>query len=489
MSILSEKLGLYNISHYDNLKGRLFGMVTLYLIIIGLFSNALYELRIEEIIQNQQCVLRPLINLFAGMFLLGIISTITQLELISKPFSFCLPDRQKTIRKVIFLIGGLITFGFSLIFFIFSEHTLLLFFLHIIVFPIIGLPFYFFMAFIFFITHGDSLKRYLRYGFPAVSIILSASFMINLKNDLVIPLNQLIVFCFAPLFISSLLGISALWKVLGDDRVGRIFYRKMFGLPDSQILAEKKAHKISQQQIKKEREQIELFFIKKIINQPLFSVARSVLGTFYLILEHVSGYSKIPLITEIILPSLFFFLFGYIQNNNEIKEIFIIYPLGYFLFIYSRNIILMYKPRLCGLLFPIGRSKQFRINLVLLLVKPLTMMLWFFLIVGVSHSLKNYMPDFTLLGYHFTYNPLAVSLILWPAVIIPVIDIFISFPEPPCSLVTMVCFIVTLFVLTGFFFVDSGLKTQIISMTFMIVISNVFYLILLSRYWFKRDHV
>ncbi|MBN1907577.1 MAG: hypothetical protein JW927_21025, partial [Deltaproteobacteria bacterium] len=149
MSILSAKLGLYNINYYDNTNGRLYGMVITYLIIIGLFSNALYGLRIDEIIQNQQCVLRPLINFFTGMFFLGMITTITQLELISKPFSFCLPDGNKSIRNLIFLIGGLITLGFSLIFFIFSKHTLLLFFLHIIVFPIICLPFYFFMAFIF----------------------------------------------------------------------------------------------------------------------------------------------------------------------------------------------------------------------------------------------------------------------------------------------------------------------------------------------------
>ena len=488
MSILSAKLGLYNISRYDNSNGRLWGMVMVYLIIIGLLSNALYGLRIDEIIQNQQCILRPLINFFYGMLLLGMITAITQMEIISKPFSFCLPDRQKSIRKVIFLIGGLITLGFSLIFFIFSEHTLLLFFLHIIVFQIIGLPFYFFMAFIFFITHDDSLKKYIRYGFPAVIIILSVSFILNFKNDLIVPLNQMIVFCFAPLFISSLLGISALWKVLGNDQVGRIFYRKYFGLPDNQILIGKKAHKLSQQEFKKEREQIELFFIKKIINQPLFSVARSVLGTFYLILEHVSGYSIIPLITEIVFPSLFFFLFGYLQNNNEIEIFIIIYPLGYFLFIYSRNIILMYKPLLCELLFPIGRSKQFRINLVLWLVKPLTMMLWFFLIVGASHCLKNNMPDFTLLGYHFTYNPLSVFLIFWPAVIIPVIDIFISFPKPPCNLVTMVGFILTLVVLTGFFFVDSNLKTQIISITSMILISNAFFLLLTARHSFKCDH-
>ena len=217
MSILSAKLGLYNIRHYDNSKGRLFGMLMLYLIIIGLFSDALYELRIEEIIQNQQCVLRPLINLFIGIFLLGMIAAITQMEIISKSFSFCLPDRQKSIRKVIFLTGGLITLGFSLIFFIFSEHTLLLFFLHIIVFPIISLPFYFFIAFIFFITHDDSLKKYIRYSFPTVTIILSMLFIINLKYDLIVPLNQMIAFCFAPLFISSLLSISALWKILGDD--------------------------------------------------------------------------------------------------------------------------------------------------------------------------------------------------------------------------------------------------------------------------------
>ena len=157
------------------------------------------------------------------------------------------------------------------------------------------------------------------------------------------------------------------------------------------------------------------------------------------------------------------------------------------MFIYCRKIILMYKPMSRELLFPIGRAKQFRINLVLWIIKPLTMMLWFLFIILASHNLNNYMPDFTLFGYNFIYTPLVVSLIFWPAVIIPVIDIFLSFSKPPCSLPTMVCFIITLVVLAGFFFVHNDLKTQIISMTLMIVISNVFYLILLSRYWFKKD--
>ena len=115
------------------------------------------------------------------------------------------------------------------------------------------------------------------------------------------------------------------------------------------------------------------------------------------------------------------------------------------------------------------------------------MMLWFSFIIVASHSLSNYMPDFTLGDYHFTYTPLAAHLIFWPAIIFPVIDIAISFPEPPCSLSTRLVLIITLYALTRFFFVGSELKFRIISMTLMIVISNVFYLILLSRYWFRRD--
>jgi len=484
---LNAKLGAYNISYYDYSNGRLFGMVIVYLTIIGLFSNALYRLRIVEIIQNQQCVLRPLINLFAGMFLLGMITTITQSELISKPFSFCLPDGQKSIRKVIFLIGALITLGFSLIFFIFSEHTLLLFFLHIIVFPIICLPFYLFMAFIFLITLDDSFKKYIRYGFPAVSIILSVSFIINFKNDLIVPLNQIIIFCLAPLFISSLFGTSVLWKVLGDDQVGRIFHRKYFDLPDNLIQIGKKPHKLSQQELKNQNEIIGDIFFKKIVNQSDYRLIRSIWGTFYLLLERVWGYSGKSITYQIVLPSFLIFLFGYIQNNQEIDSFFITYPVLYFMFIYCKKIILIYKPISSELLFPIGRSKQFRINLMLWIVKPFTMMLWFSIIILASHNLNNYMPDFTLFGYSFNYTPLVVSLIVWPAVTIPVIDIFMSFPKPPCSLPTMVCFIITLIVLAGFFFVHSDLKTQVISMTSMIFISNIFYLILLSRYWFKSD--
>lgn len=487
MSILSAKFGIYSISCDDESYSRHLGMVITYLMIIGLFSNALYGLRIVEIIQNQQCVLRPLINLFTGMFLLGMITTITQSELISKPFSFCLPDGQKSIRKIIFLIGGIIIFGFSLIFFIFSEHTLLLFFLHIIVFPIICLPFYLFMAFIFLIALDDSLKKYIRYGFPVVTIILTVSFIINFKNDLIVPLNQIIYFCLIPLFISSLFGTSVLWKVLGDDQVGRIFHRKYFDLPDNLIQIGKKPHKLSQQESKNQNEIIGDIFFNKIVNQSSFSLIRSIWVAFYLLLERVWGYSGKSITYKIVLPSFLIFLFGYIQNNQEIDSKLFTYPVLYFMFIYCKKIVLIYKPISSELLFPIGRSKQYRINLMLWIVKPFTMMLWFSIIILASHNLNNYMPDFTLFGYNFTYTPLVVSLIFWPAVTIPVIDIFMSFPKPPCSLPTMVCFIITLIILAGFFFVHNDLKTKIISMTSMIFISNVFYLILLSRYWFKRD--
>lgn len=486
MSILSAKLKLYNICDYDD---RRFVIAVFICMITGLLGSALYGLRIEEIIKNQQCILRPLINFFTGMFFSGVIAAIIQMEIISKPFSFCLPDRQKSIRKVIFLIGGLIIYGFSLISFIFSKHTLLIFFLHVIALPIIGLPFYFLTAFIVFNTQNNSLKKYIGYCFPAVAFILSLSFIINLKNDLTVPLNQMIVFCFAPLFISSLFGISALWNVLGDDQAGRIFFRKVFGLPDNQIIAGKKAHELSQQQINNQNEIIGDFFVKKIVNQSAFSLIRSVLGTFYLLLERVCGYSGKSLTAKIILPSLFIFLFGYLQNNKEVDHFLILYSICCFLFIYSRKIISIYKLPPQELLLPIGRAKQFQIGLALWFVKPITMMLWFFFITVASHSLSNYMPNFTVAGYHFSYTPLVVHLIFWPAVIFPVIDIYISFPKPPCSLVTMVGLILTLVVLNIFFFVGSDRMQEIISMTLMILISNIFYLILLTRFWFRRDNV
>ena len=60
-----------------------------------------------------------------------------------------------------------------------------------------------------------------------------------------VPLNQLIVFCIIPLFISSLLGIPALWKFLGDDLAGRKYFRKIFESPDNLLTVDKKALELS----------------------------------------------------------------------------------------------------------------------------------------------------------------------------------------------------------------------------------------------------
>lgn len=229
--------------------------------------------------------------------------------------------------------------------------------------------------------------------------------------------------------------------------------------------------------------------MKRIINQPYFSVIRSVFGTFYLLLEHNSGYSKKTFTIKIILPSILLFLFGYIQKNQEIDSFFATYSIIVFLYIYCIKIVMMYQYQPSTLLLPVGRSKQFRIDLVLWFVKQVTMILWFSFIVTASRSLHNYMPDFTIMGYHFTYAPLVLSLIFWPAVIVPVIDIFVSFRKPPCNLITMVGFIITLAVLTGFFFVNGDLKTQLISMSLLISISNGFFILLTARYWLKCDNV
>ena len=84
MSIFRSKLGLYNIFSYDDMGRRSFGIAIMALMILGLLTSALYGLRIDEIIQTRQCVLRPLINFFAGMFFLGTAATLIQMEIMIK---------------------------------------------------------------------------------------------------------------------------------------------------------------------------------------------------------------------------------------------------------------------------------------------------------------------------------------------------------------------------------------------------------------------
>jgi hypothetical protein len=150
---------------------------------------------------------------------------------------------------------------------------------------------------------------------------------------------------------------------------------------------------------------------------------------------------------------------------------------------------MIFRPSEHNIFLPVGRSKQYFTGLIFWIIKPAAIIIFFVMAILSSYTVKNIAPELVIPGHILSYAPLTWFLLGWIAVIIPIIDIFIMFQDPPCGILAIASLILLIFILGMFFIFSEECNIKITLMTVMIIISNVFYLFILTRYWFRRDHV
>lgn len=114
---------------------------------------------------------------------------------------------------------------------------------------------------------------------------------------------------------------------------------------------------------------------------------------------------------------------------------------------------------------------------------------WTLFIALLSRVTEPLMPDVTIMGHTLKFNPLEISIIFWPLIIIPA-TAELTFSrrgrKPSTGFLLYYLAALTLSV-SGILSTNSSYWQ--VSFAGAIIVFNGLFIISNARYWFKRDHV
>ncbi len=485
MSILTTNLKIYNPLEHRSDKTLFLKNIGIGFLVLMFSGRALYELNLYKAILHNQYSFTTVSYLFFAMYFMGMTVASIRLDIITKPFSYCLPDTYNTHRKVIFLIAGMIVLMLSLASFLFSEKSFLIFAIGVAIISVSVLPGYFFGIFqLIYFQNKKANQLIILLSLPVLILQITPLIM---GDDIKLPLSRYLTVCIFPLALSSAMGMTALWKMLNDKDLKNIFFGKEYSLSgnfNKFINAGDVALANKLQVVEDNDDPERSLLLDKVHHMPLSSTFRHFMGALYSIKERSMRISAKASIAQVLFLYLLALLTGYNQNTNH--------PMGQYLsfavvFIacFSFSILSRYPAH--NIFLPVDRLKQYFTSLIFWIIKPAVAILFFGIAILSSYALQNIAPDIIIPGHIFSYAPVTWLLLGWIMVVTPIIDIFTGFKEPPCGTLSIACLIVAVFILGMFFNFTHDHSLKMILMTSMIIISNIFYLFILTRYWLKRD--
>ena len=497
MSILSANVKLYN--PFGNRYLFIFLLCQLFALFVILGAALCENHLIEEGFEKNQLQLITLFCLFASMLILGVTTASIQLDILTKPFSSCLPNHNIIPGRIIFLTGIITNLFYCIVFLLLPHPEGLKGILYIIMIPAIGLLSYFITIFVTFYAQRERQKG--AAIMFCVAIIFPLLFMLNNLNVFKFSIDYFVFYSTIPFILFDMLLLFALWKMLVHPDLKRIYFSKDYGilsmrdsLPMVAQLHEIHLTERLPDRVEKESS-IEILFLKVVKRFPYLNINRSIVGRLYCMLDrHYTineRYFGISFFIGILLATLLLFFTGYHltpENFEEVPASDIASILVLIVPCFVVHSIFIPVPH--NQLLPTGRSDQFWSSLIVWLIHPMIAIIWSLIIIFLSWLVGNHMPDFTLAGfYYFTYHPLESSLILWVLVIIPVFDTSLHYLEDRYGLIKMFLLILMPISLALFILLTAHTEYRLISIVLLITLANGFFINRLMHYWFKKDLV
>jgi hypothetical protein len=490
MSILCENLKLYIPFQKQPLMFQVYLVLELLLIIVFIGAT-LSQDSMVDLAQCNQFSYHWLFIIFMFILFIGQMIAMLQLDVLSKPFSYCLPNHHK-IPQRIFLIAGIVT-------------TLIFSFAIIILFQASTLKYTIFILVPFFVVTAFSLTVCFTFKFlfgtfsNLVFKLLLIPFFIVIffQKDLMISSNDFISYSSIPLKFAALLLLTAVWKTLGAPDLKRKCFERNSNLmidPNADLFEQLQTidTRLSQRISDTSDNDIPMveFFIKAMIKSQFFSIYHSLMGKLYYTFSRYYVLNLGEAVLKIFFAAFIMFLSGYFGDNSMQKYYDIIISPVPPLCLFPMCLLLssIFAPSSNNLLLPEGRSRRCRVALLLWLFKYLTVVMLGSMVIIVSLIIKDYMPEIELNGYHLIYSYPPIYTILWALVIMPVIDFMFGYVEVPGRLLTMILLASLLFIFSFLAFTINNIAVHIILTVIMIVFTNGLFISLLTRYWFRQDH-
>jgi hypothetical protein len=375
-------------------------------------------------------------------FIIGFLTAVLPLEVVTKPFSYCLPGHRKTVRKFILWVGVVINFLGSLLFLmypgLYSWHLILVvcsaFFANLIFYWLgVGCAF--------------SLKNSVFWiAFLPFAIFLAGSFF-----DLHIVLESAVVqYPIAVVCVGILSSILA-WFRLGDTGLARRYCAAPWlGLFDAWNRDRLQRYRQARAAIKWDKlkkhpnPRVERFFLTRIQSGDYFKSGRYVWGGLYTTFA-VAMSRWTSTLSGLFVALLFVSLFCYM---DPMAVTFALFFMPAFMVAHIR------LPVYSSMLVVGGRNERFFTVLTLVATSAVLITAVATAIAALTMPLPAIMPDITLRGTTFTFHAAYLQPFFIPLLMIPIVfTIQLFFLKKPFFVMVTVMLLFVLF-FTGV----SGLK-------------------------------
>lgn len=324
---------------------------------------------------------------------LGALSAELQRDVLSKPFSYCMPRHRDLPRLLLFGIGGVTNIFYSLIFCRYSgvefPHILLVFLAAILA----GITCFLLGSWLVLMSKSMSPMAWL---FPVIWILASRSDHLKYIEHVIVSFPLLLIAV-------GIASCGLAWKWLGRGSMARKFCGEtLVGLADGFDIAKRREvyqKQVAQKASKKDSaisDRLEEFFLTRMMECRPFGGNRYVLGNMRLAIGRLVGPQWMVFPPVLIVMIL---IFGYMVPG-EINSFFFILPAFGAV---SINLI-PYR----NMLLPCGRAEKYYGAIVLGFAVTLLSILIVMTIALISVPLSNILPDITMRGETFTFDALDV---------------------------------------------------------------------------------
>ncbi len=375
------------------------------------------------------------IGLIVLAFVIGLLLAVLPLEILSKPFSYCLPGHRKMVRKFVFCVGIVFNVFGSLLFFVYPSLNMAQLVLVICSAFCAGLISYLLGAGLAFAARNSVAFI----GFLPLIIVAGGFFDLHTVLEGVIVGNPLVII---PV---GILSSCVVWVWLGDESRARRYCNVPWAGFDA--LNPDKMKRISRIRMagkwekleKYTNPRIENFYLGRMNRYDYVSAGRYIWGALYAasVAPLLHWKSILSIVIMVILMS---FFLGYMG------------PAATFMFFFMSIIIVMNirLPVHSSMLISGGRRERFAgtIAAVAAAVVPISVMA--IAMVALSMLFKAIVPEFTLREVTFIYRAVSARNLFIPLLIIPFAFVIrLIFYRKPVYTMLLLMLIMYLLIFTG----------------------------------------
>jgi len=398
MSILTA-----NMKHLYQCLGAWFG----YLIILCGVPIALFFTKFDD-----RYLGYLLISFWTGVFAGNM-----QKDVLTKPFSFCLPGHRRIPKLFIFWIGGVVNLILGCVFLLYPGLSFPYVLMAILAGGFVGMILYFHGVCIPLLKLKTLLGMYLYIGLIVVTIFF--------KWDKVV--QNIIISWPIPTILAGGLVCVWFWRLLGRDSLARRHCgRLVCGEFDTSLKAQKYRQAQADRKLTAAKakffERLHELFLRRMNRYEFLGKGRYIWGNFYMVFGRGFGtWQMKDVLASCALISFLVLFFGFAGKGEGVNLLFVILALV----VLSLDL-LPYG----SMLFPAGRAEKYYSTLVLAIIITFLAGVLTLALTGISVLLETLLPEFGSKAEVLSYHGMDIGLFYIFLLVIPIaLSCAVAFPR------------------------------------------------------------